>query len=593
MATRSIHAAVHQQQLLEALSSGVFGPPHLDVREGKPVPSCWRAFDHPRLPDWAITEARADNVGGTVCLVDLSVPEDSLEISRDGCTLLLKYPVPLSWATVVTVTSEKAAKEIGAKAGLFPDIVLGAVTVKAIVPLGEIDKNSRLLGSTDDGLFTYTSDIADPIEPMSPKDAELLHSLDKVAGVLAVLSLASAQELRSAPSRAPVWQDRLNTTINAIQASGSSTWCEGLWRALLDVLLPGEEFSVDRAILLEFARELTGLNQADGFVPLEVLEEVVARGKRSLAGSREITIAISEFGRATAAVLQSRQELRDEHLTDAGHPGLRGALLFLLTGDQERLDRFLQLRPETGCTVALVARCLVATYSGLTALPREAKSPDPHVLGFVAGAALDALRGGAVTFSITENVQGPVIELALELGGQVLYRIPGRLDADLQRLWELVVGAGCEVRRGSEVGKLKATVAREAKNSAALEVCCELSEGGPQIPSTRCLILSVRVDRPSTMPKLVSAWASMGEVPVMAQPDSVDQNLIKLSLAIEWEDLSVEHVKAGLALLTTAIIAWQGKPTLRSSGRTRVKRPVAAAPEEVQVQDTRIMDGAF
>jgi hypothetical protein len=592
MATRSIHAAVHQQQLLEALSSGVFGPPHLDVREGKPVPSCWRAFVDPPLPDWAITEARGDNVGGTVCLVDLIVPEDSLEISRDGGTLLLKYPVPLSWAMLVTVVSEKAAKEIGVKAGLFPDVVPGAVTVKAIAPPVEIEKISRQVGSTDDGLFTSTSDIADPIEPMSPSDAELLRSLDKVAGVLAVLALSSAQELRSVPSRASVWQDRLNTTVNAIQESGSSTWCEGVWRALPDVLLPGEEFAVDRAILLEFARELAGLNQADGFVPLDLLEEVVARVRRGVVGSRETTIAISEFGRATAAVLQNRQELRDEHLADAGHPGLRGALLFLLTGDQEKLDRFLQLRPETGYTVALVARCLIATYSGLTALPREAKSPDPHVLGCVAGAALNALRGGTAAFSIMEDVQGPVTDLVLELGGQVLYRIPGRLDADLQRLWELVVGAGGEVHRGSEAGKLKATVAREAKKSATLEVFCELSEGGPQIPSTRCLLLSVRVDRPSTMPKLVSAWASMGEVPVMAQPDSVDQNLIKLSLAIEWEDLSVEHIKAGLALLNTATIAWQGKPTSRSSGRTRLKRPVAAAPEEVQAKDTRIIDGA-
>ncbi len=586
MSTRSIHAAVHQQQLLEALSSGVFGPPHLDVREGKPVQSRWRAFDHPRVPEWAIAEARGENAGGTICLVELSVPEDSLENSRDGVALLIKYPVPLSWATLVTVASEKAAKEIGVKAGLFPDVVPGAIEVKAKAPLVEIEGNSREAGKTDDGVFASLSDIdapIAPIEPMSSSDVQLLRSMDKVAGVLAVLAVSSVHELRNTPSRASVWQDQLNTTISAIQEGGTSAWCERTWRAVSDALLPGNEFATDRAILLEIASELARLDQGDGFVPLELLQEVVTRVRRDLAGSPEITTAVFEFGRATAAVLQSRQELRDEHLADAGHPGLRGALLFLLTGDQEKLDRFLKLRPDTGYTVALVARCLVATYSGLTALPREAKSPDPHVLGCVAGAALAALRGTAPVFSITEDVQGPTTDLVMTVGDQVLYRILGRLDADLQRLWELLVGAGAEVQRASEPEKLNVLVAQEATGSAALEVCCEFSERGPQIPSTRCLLMSVRVARPSTMPKLVSAWASMGDLPVMAQLGSVDQNLIRLSVAIEWGDVSIDHIKSGLALLSSATIAWLGKPTPRSSGRTRAKRRTATEDENVRI----------
>lgn len=567
-------AAVHQDQLLEAMGSGFLMPSRDDVRDGRPVPSMLRLF-RGGLPEVAMAGARSGRRHGAVCVLHLAVPTGAMRTLGNGASGV-EFPVPISWISCATVPDERALKEVHARAATFPDVVdtsvplmIGATRLPAPVPRAGHDEPLELNLDAPREVTPRRGRSPDRVPMLEPSGKALLHDVDKVGGAAVGMLWGGFWGV--------VPDDALAEMSGAITAAGRGG--ASLFVSMTNLLLRDAMHASDRALLEAAASRLNEADLTDGIDPASFLSECVSASLKRGTTEGDVRRELEDFRSKANDVLASRIELKPELLTDALHVGSRALLVFLLNPTQVGLARFLERRSSTGKTVALLAKMLVGLYSGLAAMPKELKGIPSRLLGQLAELALAYQRGEGFPISVSRSIDARGRRhMAVKVADETLVEASEPGEPRMEKVLGILASLGATTRFDPASGCF---VASSLSLIGEREVQVALHDSRVRLPARPCVELTCHIPQPpkalGTKDGLIALLRGAGIGPVWIRMGEQGSPGLSCFVLVEEAAMDEASVRAAVSELRARVTELAPGP----KGKTRrASKAPGAAPRK-------------
>lgn len=229
--------------------------------------------------------------------------------------------------------------------------------------------------------------------------------------------------------------------------------------------LGGVEFAPgELAVLTDAAALLEKPDFARGIDPREFtsqLAELAARG-----GQVELGLA-DKLSQTIGKLANSEIELTSARIDDSKQIGLRGLMVFLQTLDPDSLIRWMEARRDVGRGVSLIAGLYSGMYAGLAVLPRGVKGEGLQCFAGPVWYARKFLDGVADVSGKRTWAQDASCKEAVLVSGWTLYESTSPAKRGLSMVMGAMQGTSFEVRVDPDSGAATIQLALETGPAVA------------------------------------------------------------------------------------------------------------------------------